>query len=93
MASPRMTEDQRSMTIALLANAIRKEERLRARATDRAGAGPSPFPASRGRADASGRYVQGMRDVVAVLFADGRAAADDCYRQARRQALGDEAAP
>lgn len=93
MASTAMTEDQRGMAIALLANAIRKEERLRARAADRAERSPLPVPASRGRADASGRYVQGMRDLIAVLFVDGRAAADECYRIARAQALGEQEAP
>jgi hypothetical protein len=88
-----MTEDQRAMATALLANAIRKEERLRALAADRVGERPLPVPASRGRADASGRYVQGMRDLIAVLFADGRTAADECYRAARALALGEEAAP
>ena len=38
----------------------------------------------------SRRYVQGMRDLLAVLFAGGRAEADECYEAARAQARGEQ---
>jgi hypothetical protein len=89
---PPMTEEQRVMAVALLANAIRSEEHQRARARGRPLGDVLPGFGTRGRADASRRYVQGMRDLLAVLFDGGRAVADDCYREARAQALGDEPA-
>ena len=78
------------MAVALLANAIRSEEHHRLRARGRPFGDVLPGLGTRGRADASRRYVQGMRDLLAVLFDGGRAVADDCYREARLQALGDE---
>ena len=90
---PRITEAQRVMAVALLANAIRSEENHRLRARGRPLGDVLPGFGGRGRADASRRYVQGMRDLLAVLFDGGRAVADSCYQEARAQALGDEPAP
>ena len=80
MAQPAMTEDQRIVAVALLANAIRKERRLR-RAPRRPGEGSavlSTFGAF-GPSDGAAQYVRGMRDLLAVLFEGGRAVADACY--------------
>ena len=93
MARPRMTEDQRAVAVALLANAIRKEERLVGRARDRAGDDLGLAVGAGARAEVSRSYVRGMRDLLAVLFAGGRAVADDCYEAARAQALGEQSAP
>ena len=80
------------MAVAMLANAIRKEAHLRARADEATRRTDGiPVGGTRGRQEASGRYVQGMRDLLAVLFVNGRAVADDCYAAARTQALGDPA--
>ena len=90
MGRPRMTAEQRAMAVALLANAIRKDAHLRARAEEAARrAEPIPGGGARGRHEASSRYVQGMRDLLAVLFEGGKAVADECYEAARVQALGD----
>jgi len=82
------------MAVALLANAIRKETHLRARADEAARrAEGMPIGGARAQQEASGRYVQGMRDLLAVLFDDGRIVADECYEVARVQALGESAEP
>ena len=86
MARSTMTEEQRAMAVALLANAIRKEEHLQARvraANERGGLVPGVEPRRR---DAS--YLQGMRDLLSALF--GKTVADECYRTARAQALGEQ---
>ena len=95
MGRPRITAEQRGMAVALLANAIRKEAHLRARANAAAHRAEDAIPVggARGRQEASGRYVQGMRDLLVVLFEGGRAVADECYQAARVQALGEPAAP
>ena len=82
------------MAVALLANAIRKEAHLRARAdeAERRTEG-IPIGGARGRQEASGRYVQGMRDLLGGVFEGGRAVADQCYEAARSQALGEPAEP
>ncbi len=92
MGRPRMTREQRAMAVALLANAIRKDEQVRARG-DRVGGDLVLAAGARGRAGASRQYVQGMRDLLAVLFEGGRAVADECYEAARAQAAGEQAAP
>ena len=92
MGRPRMTEDQRAVAVALLANAIRKDERLAGHARDRAEDDLGLAVGAGARAEASRSYVRGMRDLLAVLFAGGRAAADECYEAARVQAAGDQTA-
>jgi hypothetical protein len=88
-----MTEDQRMMAVTMLANAIRKGERTRRPATaeaDPAGSVPdmARLAGVRGRASAAQQYVRGMVDLLAVLFEGGRPAAEGCYEEARRVALG-----
>ena len=87
MAKPKMTEDQRVMAIALLANAIRKEMRFSARPEN--GDGPQSLLAAvgaRGKRDATHNYVRGMYDLLAVLFDGGQALADQCLLAARADA-------
>lgn len=81
------------MAVALLANAIRAEAHHGRPGGGRPIGALLPGVTGRGRADGARRYAQGMRDLLAVLFADGRATADACYRDARAQALGDDADP
>jgi hypothetical protein len=89
MSQPRMTDDQRIVVIALLANAIRKHER-----GGRSGTPAAPqadlarLAGSRGRRSASQQYIRGMVDLLAVLFEGGRPFAEECYEEARRVALG-----
>ena len=87
---PAMTEEQRLMAVTLLANAIRQEEHLSARSRRWVGGDVLPGFGTRARADGSRRYVQGMRDLLAVLFEGGRAEADECYEAARAQARGEQ---
>ena len=91
MGRPRMTEEQRAVAVALLANAIRKDEHLRAQEADRAGADLVPVLAAGRRAEASRQYLNGMRDLLGVLFDGGRTVADECYDVARTQALSTQA--
>lgn len=84
-----MTDEQRIMAVALLANAIRAEANPRRRRGRSLGE-LLPVLGAGGRDDGSRRYAQGMRDLLAVLFDGGRAVADACYQEARAQALGEE---
>jgi len=87
MARPPISEEQRIMAVALLANAIRK--------TDRPATRPSSFFLEIGsrRRDPSQEYLRGMRDLLAVLFDGGPRTADDCYAAAQTQATGDPPGP
>ncbi len=91
MARPPISDEQRVMAVALLANAIRR--------TDRPGSQPgtffveTPAPGSRRRRDPSQEYLRGMRDLLAVLFDGGPRIADDCYASAQTQATGDPPPP
>ena len=89
MARPRITSDQREIAIELLANALRKDAHLRSRAY-RPGArdGVLREGLSRRRAESSQRYVEGMRDMLRVLFPDGYAVADECMDEAYARAMG-----
>jgi hypothetical protein len=89
MGQPEITEDQRVMVVALLANAIRKDAHLRERA-DRARQREYAVTESFAirRAEASRRYVDGMCDMVRVLFADGQAVVNDCLEDAYAHAMG-----
>ena len=91
MARPAMTDEQRAMAVALLANAIRKDAHLLSRTAGRADDDLVGSIGARRRAEPSRQYVRGMRDLLAVLFAGGRAVADECYELARAQALGEQA--
>jgi hypothetical protein len=89
MGRPEITDDQREIAIELLANALRKDAHLRARA-NRLGLDSDPMRASmaKRRSEPSQRYVDGMRDLLKVLFVDGFAAADECLEEAYRRAIG-----
>ena len=88
MGRPRISEDQRVVVVALLANAIRKDAYLKARAEHAAGAGGMLSAlGSRGQREASRQYVRGMCDLLAVLFEGGRTLADQCYAAAEADAL------
>jgi len=93
MPLPAITEDQREMAVALLANALRKQEERR----QESGIGSDhAFPevgSRRAQRAADARYVQGMRDLLTVLFAGGRATTESCLAQARAQALGGPPGP
>ncbi|MEJ7837236.1 MAG: hypothetical protein WKF81_00345, partial [Thermomicrobiales bacterium] len=70
MALPGMSEDQRLMVVALLANAIRKDAHLRERAhTVRNLGDPVAGAMAIRRAAPSQRYVDGMCDLIRVMFA------------------------
>ena len=93
MARPAMTDEQRAMAVALLANAIRKEAHLLSRTTGHADDDLVGAVAARRRTETTRQYVRGMRDLLAVLFAGGRAVADECFELAQAQALGEQAEP
>jgi hypothetical protein len=88
MGYPEMTDDQRAMAVEMLANALRKDAHLRERA-HRLREDSAPLAAAtRGRADSSQRYIDGMQDLLRVLFADGHAEAEACLEAAYALALG-----
>ncbi len=88
MGQPGITEDQRLMAVALLANAIRKDAHLRARATHVQEQGnPLTSIMADNRSKSSQRYIEGMRDILRVLFADGSVVAEACLEEAYAQAL------
>lgn len=89
MGQPNITEDQRLMAVALLANAIRKDAHLRARTTHLEEQGdPLASIMAGSRSKSSQRYIEGMHDILRVLFADGSAVAEACLEEAYDQALG-----
>ncbi len=89
MARPEITDDQREIAIEMLANALRKDAHLRARADRmREHDNPVRYAMARRRAAPSVRYVEGMRDLLRVLFVDGHEAADACLEEAYRRAIG-----
>jgi hypothetical protein len=89
MDRPAITADQRHMAVVMLANALRKDAHLRNRAVRpdeendviRAGL-------SRRRGEASQRYVDGMRDMLRVLFPNGDQVVRECMEEAYALALG-----
>jgi hypothetical protein len=84
MGFPEITEDQRKMAVVLLANALRKDAHLRARRQRAPDEGsPQHAALARRRAEPSQRYVDGMRDLLRVLFVDGHDAAEACLEEAR----------
>ena len=90
MGRPKITEEQRVVAVALLANAIRQEAYLRERADDsEQRLGLVLGSGTRRSHEAARQYLHGMRDLLAVLFEGGRAAADECYEAAKVQALGE----
>lgn len=89
MAYPEITRDQREMAVVLLANALRRDAHLRARA-HQAGEEANPLRAGlmKRRAEPSQRYVDGMRDILRALFAGGQMVAEECLEEAYARALG-----
>ena len=89
MSLPGIVEDQRIMVVALLANAIRKDAHLRERAHELRRAGdPVAGAMAIRRAAPSQRYVDGMCDLIRVLFANGDLLVTQCLDEAYSQALG-----
>lgn len=87
MALPPIDDDQRVMAVAMLANALRAAgSRGRARAAD--APGPLLGTADRRRTEAAERYVSGMVDLLAVLFAEGRPGAESLLADAAVLARG-----
>ncbi len=89
MGQPDITEVQREVAVTLLANAIRKDAHLRGRvhqAKERGG--PLATAMASRRAEPSQRYVEGMRDLLRVLFADGSTLAEECLEEAYAMAVG-----
>lgn len=77
------------MAVVMLANAMRKDAHLRDRA-HRAGEGGSPLHAGmmKRRVEPSQRYVDGMRDLLRVLFLNGQAVTEECLEEAYTRAIG-----
>lgn len=90
MARPAITDEQREIAVVLLANAVRKQRRRSPPAAPGQD-DPLPLRAARAGESANERYVRGMLDMVAILFADGRATADACLRAARALEAGETA--
>lgn len=89
MGRPEISEDQREIAVVLLANAMRKDAHLRARASRRRGqASPLHDAMVKRRSEPSQRYVEGMRDLLRVLFTNGHAVADECMEEAYALAIG-----
>ena len=89
MQRPDMTKDQKEMAIALLANAIRKDAHLRARARDAQGPGAFLHTGmSNRRVELAQRYIEGMRDMLRMLFPNGHAVAEACMEEAYALAMG-----
>ena len=84
MSLPKMTEDQRTMAVILLANAIRAGALARQRLATSDGADLATRAIAHWRAEAADRYAEGMRDLLAVLFDGGRPLADACFEEATR---------
>lgn len=89
MERPDISRFQREMAVTLLANAVRKDAHLRARAIFlREQGDPLVADMARRRAEPSLRYAEGMRDLLRVLFSDGSAVADECLEEAYARAVG-----
>jgi hypothetical protein len=89
MGHPEITRDQREMAVVLLANAMRKDAHLRARARWLREHGNSLHAGMmHRRAEPSQRYVEGMRDLLRVLFPHGHAVAEECLEEAYARAMG-----
>ncbi|HWV36835.1 MAG TPA: hypothetical protein VNZ55_14460 [Thermomicrobiales bacterium] len=89
MGQPGITDEQRLMAVALLANAIRKDSHLRNRPprSQEQAASLTSLMAGK-RSESSQRYIDGMRDLLRVLFADGADLTDEILEEAYAQAMG-----
>ncbi len=93
MGQPAITEDQWEMAVTLLANAIRKDAHLRARAAASIEQGdPLRDSLAKLRSKPSERSIAGMRDMLRLLFLDGDVMADAALEEAYRRAIGMEPA-
>lgn len=89
MGRPDITGDQRELAVVMLANAIRKDAHLRARLNRlREQDNPMHYGMVKQRSEPSKRYVEGMRDLLRILFADGYEVAEECLEEAYIRALG-----
>jgi hypothetical protein len=89
MGRPAITEDQWELAVTMLANALRKDAHLRARADAHDGQGdPLQDSMAKLRSKPSERYVAGMRDLLRILFVDGDVLADAAMEEAYRRAVG-----
>ena len=89
MIRPGITEDQKEIAIELLANALRKDAHLRTGAGQTGQRGDILREGiARRRVETSRRYVEGMRDMLRVLFPNGYEIADVCMNEAYARAMG-----
>lgn len=89
MGHPEITTDQREMAVVLLANAMRKDAHLRARAHTFREQGDTLYKGiMKRRSEPSQRYVEGMRDLLRLLFSNGHAVAEECLEEAYARAMG-----
>jgi hypothetical protein len=74
----------------MLANAIRKDAHLRSRAGSHGEQQGDPLRdnIAKLRSKPSQRYIDGMRDILKVLFVDGDVLAKACLEEAYRRAAG-----
>lgn len=89
MDRPPITADQREMAVVMLANALRKDVHLRNR-QPRPGDEEDVIRAglARRRAEGSQRYIDGMCDLLRVLFPDGDRVVRECMEEAYAMAMG-----
>jgi hypothetical protein len=86
---PAITDDQRMMVTTMLANALRKDAHLRERAhATRDGLDVFHSTLAHRRADPSQRYIDGMCDLLRVMFVNGDALVRECLEDAYVQAMG-----
>lgn len=91
---PGISEDQRAMVVAMLANALRKDAHLRERAHRARTSGDLIQGAfTRRRSEPSQRYIDGMCDLLRVLFPNGDALVRECLEEAYAQAMGTASTP
>ena len=89
MGRPAINEDQWELAVTMLANAIRKDAHLRARAAAHVGQGdPLQDSMAKLRSKPSERYIAGMHDLLRILFLDGDALAQAALEEAYRRAAG-----
>jgi hypothetical protein len=89
MGRPDITADQRELVVELLANALRKDSHLRNRVSPESGE-HDPLRASliRRRSEPSQRYIDGMLDLIRVMFPHGHTLAKECLEDAYALTMG-----
>ena len=88
MPLPPIDDDQRVMAVSMLANALRGSAHPRDEARAANGRGLLAGAAGQRRAEAAERYAEGMVDLLAVLFAEGRPGAESLRADAVAIARG-----